>query len=195
MKLIDNNLKSFQVTGRLPQWAIWLIAVALFGLTWLGVGVWARAAAMRDLATHTDHWDDSGILQQETNYTCVPASIVMLLKDAGIDSTTYEAATVAGTDIRGTDGGGIIQAGEHFGFDVIHERMDFDEFMARGLPAIVILKYNGIPHAAYVLPIEEMGAVEVKDPIQGLLHFYKDGADEYFGMERWDVYLFEGITY
>jgi len=190
MRLIDNSLKSFYIRGRLPQWAVWSIAAALFALAWLGVSVWARAAALRDLAQHTDHWNPDGILQQETNYTCVPASIVMLLKDHGVDTTTLEVATISGTDVRGTSGGGIVETGRHFGFNVSHEFLDFDEFLSRGRPAVVVFRYNGIRHAAYVWPILSLGLIEVKDPVQGLLHFQKDGASEYFGRDRWDCYLF-----
>ncbi len=190
MKLIDNSLKSFQVKGKLPQWAVWCIALALFGLAWLSVDVWARAAAMNDLAQYTDRWNPDGTLQQETNYTCVPASIVMLLKDQGVQTTTYEVATIAGTDIRGTSGSGIIKAGEKYGFEVLNKRMDFDEFFAGNLPAIVIFRYSGIRHAAYIKAMPEFGLIEVKDPIQGLLHFYKDGAADYFGGETWNCYLF-----
>ncbi len=191
MKLIDNSLKSFYVKGKLPQWAIWMIGVALFAAAWFGVAVWARASALNALSKHIDNWDDSGILEQETSYTCVPASIVMLLKDHGIDTTTYEIAVISGTDTRGTGGNGIIKTGEHFRFNVTHEHLAFDEFFERGLPAIVIFRYKGIRHAAYVSPMPDVGYIEVKDSIQGLLHFKKEGADDYFGGEKWDVYLFE----
>jgi len=190
MKLIDNNLKSFYVNGRLPQWAIWSFAAVLFCLAWYIVAIWARHAALAELSKYTDTWDDAGILEQETNYTCVPASMVMLLKDQGIDTTTYDAAVATGTDIRGTGGSGIIRAGKQFGFTVEHVHIGFYEFKDRGLPGIVIFRSKGIRHAAYVLPLTDVGYIQVKDPVQGLLHFGKGGADEYFEKSTWDVFLF-----
>jgi len=193
MKLIDNNLKSFYVKGRLPQWAIWLIAALLFCLAWLAVSVLSRQAALTELAKHTDNWDDSGILEQETPYTCVPAAMTMLLEEQGIDTTTYEMAVCTGTDTRGTDGGGVIRGGRQFGFNVEHVKLGFDEFMERGLPGIIIFRYKGIRHAAYILPMNDVGYIQVKDSIQGLLNFEKDGADNYFKSPEWDVYLFEKV--
>jgi len=191
MKLIDNNLRSFYVKGKLPQWAIWLFAAVLFCIAWYLVSVCARAAALAELKKHTDHWDDSGILNQETSYTCVPASMTMLMKDQGIDTTTYDMAVATGTDIRGTDGGGIVRGGREYGFEVEHIKLGFDEFMERDLPGIVIFSYKKIRHAAYILPMRDVGYIQVKDSIQGLLHFEKDGANDYFESEEWDVYLFK----
>lgn len=190
MKLIDNNLRSFYVKGKLPQWASWLIGIALFSLAWFAVSVWARHAALVDLAKYTDNWTPDGILQQETNYSCVPAALVMLLDDEGIDTTTLDVAGFAGTDIRGTSGGGVIKVGDRFGFDVIHQRMTFDKFLSQDLPAIIIFKYNGIRHAAYITRLTDLNLIRVKDSIQGLLIFQKDEADDYFEAENWDLYLF-----
>ncbi|HDS30527.1 MAG TPA: hypothetical protein ENN67_05720 [Firmicutes bacterium] len=190
MKLIDNSLPSFRVPGRLPQWLVWSIAICLFIASWIGVDIWARKTAMDDLAKHTDRWDEFGILQQETSYTCVPASIVMLLKSQGIDTTTYEVAKIAGTDIRGTGSSGIIRAGRHFGFSVNTRRMNFHEFYGAGLPAIIEFRHEGINHAAFVRPVSDVRMIEVTDPIQGLLYFKKKNADEYFGSEKWRCFLF-----
>ncbi len=191
MKLIDNSLKSFRVAGRLPQWMVWGIAVALFFVAWSGVGIWARWSAMRELSAHTDKWSEDGVLEQETSYSCVPVSIVMLLRVAGISSTTFEVAKIAGTDIHGTAAGGIIRAGRHFGFDVERRIIGFDEFIEEGKPAIVEFRYRGIRHAALVTPVPDVGAIDVKDPVQGHLMFWKEGADDYFGSDRWVCFLFE----
>ena len=78
MKLIDNKLKSFQIKGRLPQSAYWIIMPLVFAIGWIGVGMWARSVALRDLKATPDQWTDDGILSEQTDYTCVPASIVML---------------------------------------------------------------------------------------------------------------------
>jgi hypothetical protein len=191
MKLIDNSLKSFQVKGRLPQWAYWLIGVIVFASGWYGVGRWARWVALNDLASNQDHWSADGVLEQDTDYTCVPASIVMLLKDKGIDTTTYDVAVVAGTDIFGTDGSGIIEAARHFGLHARREMMTFDDFMSAGLPGILEFRYKGTKHAAYILPVPQLDMMQMKDPVDGLLYFDKPTAAEHFGSDRWEVYLFE----
>ena len=190
MKLIDNNLRSFQIKGRLPQWAYWVIAAALFGIAWLGVAIWARQAALKDLAGRQDSWTADGILEQTTNYTCVPSAIVMLLKDQGISTTTYEVAVLAGTDIRGTDGHGIIKAGEHFGFLVERKLMTSEEFLRASRPGIVAFRRTGTRHAAYVKPADP-GLIEMKDSVDGLMLFDAQTANEWFGRRRWEVYLFE----
>jgi len=189
--LIDNKLKSFQVRGKLPQWAIWLIAVALFTLAWTGVGIWSRHTALTDLAKHTDSWEEGGVLFQPTDYSCVPASVAMLLRDFGIDITLLESATYCGTDTFGTSGSGIKRTGRRFGFDVTRVKMEFDEFLQDGRPGIILFRKGGTPHAAYIKPLVDEGLIEMKDPVQGLLWFEKLYADEYFGSERWEIYLFD----
>ncbi len=191
MSIVDNNLKSFHVKGNLPQWAVWCIALVLFMAAWSGVSVWARATALRDLQKYEDQWGDDGILEQPTDYTCVPAAIVMLLTEQGFSPTLYEIADISGTDIRGTGGRGIIKTGEYFGFNVTHEHLTFDEFMETGLPAIIIFRYKQIRHAAYISQIKGYDLVRVKDSVQGLLHFERDGANDYFDGETLDCYLFE----
>jgi hypothetical protein len=100
-------------------------------------------------------------------------------------------AKVAGTDIRGTSATGIVKAGEHFGFKVEHRVMGFNEFFNTNLPTIIEFRYNGIKHAAFAQVWPEQNVIEVKDPVQGLLYFNKETADEYFGSEEWQCFLFE----
>ncbi|MFH1676659.1 MAG: cysteine peptidase family C39 domain-containing protein, partial [bacterium] len=176
MSLIDNKLKSFRVAGNIPQWLVWIIAVCLFGIVWTAVGMWARSTALRDLKLTPDRWDENGVLMQETNYTCVPVSIVMLLREYGVETNTYDVALVAGTDIFGTSGAGIIRAGRHFGFDVTDKKMTFMEFTENGESGIIQFRSNKIKHAAFIKPVSGSQMIEVKDPSQGLLFFDKDGA-------------------
>lgn len=191
MSIVDNSLKSFYVKGKYPQWIAWSVAVFLFAGAWMGVGAVARSSAMRDLRLHQDQWTEDGILVQPTDYSCVPAAIVMLLTEQGFKPSLLEIAEITGTDLRGTNPWGISKAGNFYGFDVIHKRMTFEEFMASGSPAIAVFRYKGIRHAAYISQIREYNILRVKDPVQGLLHFEEDGANEYFDGDLWDCYIFE----
>jgi hypothetical protein len=56
---------------------------------------------------------------------------------------------------------------------------------------VVEFRYKGIKHAAFVRPVPEAEVIRIKDPVQGLLLLWKDGAEEYFGSERWVCFLFE----
>ena len=113
------------------------------------------------------------------------------MKDAGIDSTTYDVALVAGTDIFGTDEKGIVRAGKRYGFNVTRKVMSFDDFIQARLPAILEFRYKGTKHAAYIKPGKVRRVMVVKDPVDGLLLFDKSGAEEHFGGDKWEIFLFE----
>ncbi|MCX6645390.1 MAG: cysteine peptidase family C39 domain-containing protein, partial [bacterium] len=166
------------------------IALVLFGCAWIGVGIFARSSAMNDLRDYQDSWTDDGILLQPNDYSCVPAAITMLLTEHGVRATLYEVADVAGTDIFGTEGSGVTKAGNHYGFNVNHENLTFDQFMQTGLPGIIIFKSKGDRHAAYISQDSQLNLLRVKDPVQGLLNFETDGANDYFEGSVWDCYIF-----
>lgn len=191
MKLIDNSLSSFRIKGNLPQWGYWTIALVLFCLAWLAVMQYARWLAIRDLALTGDSWSDDGVLIQTTNYTCVPAALVMLLKDFGINVSTKDIAKEAGTDIFGTSAAGIFRVGKKYGFKVIRQKMDFSRFADTRLPGIILFRSKGIKHAAYLKYNKEFGVLEVKDPVDGLLKLNEQDAIKHFGNQRWEVFLFD----
>jgi ABC-type bacteriocin/lantibiotic exporter with double-glycine peptidase domain len=169
----------------------WLIGIVLFWIAWTGVAIWARQAALEQLKGMKDNWVADGTLQQGTNFTCVPTSIVMLLKDENINTTTYDVAVVSDTDIRGTDGSGIVKAAEYFGFHTKKSKLTFEQFMDSNLPGILIFRRHGTRHAAYILPNVDPNMIQVKDPVDGLLFFSKAEAEDWFGSNEWEVYLFE----
>lgn len=190
MSIVDNSLKSFSVKSTLPQWILWCIAIVLFTSIWITVGAIARSSALRDLKDYRDTWTEDGILIQPTDYACVPAAIVMLLTEQGFSPTLYEIADLSGTDIRGTGSSGIIRAGNYFGFEVSHERVTFEQFMEMGSPGIIIFSSKGARHAAFISAIRDYNILRVKDPVQGLLHFEPDGANDYFEGDLWDCFIF-----
>jgi hypothetical protein len=191
VKIVNNKLKSFQIVGVLPQWAYWLIGGFLFWIAWTGVAIWARQSALNQLKDMRDNWVEDGTLQQSTDFSCVPTSIVMLLKDENINTTVYDVALVSDTDVRGTDGAGIVKAAEYFGFHTKKSRLTFEQFMGSNLPGILIFRRHGDKHAAYILPNVDPNTLEVKDPVDGLLYFTKAEAEDWFGSKEWEVYLFE----
>ncbi|HEX9744690.1 MAG TPA: cysteine peptidase family C39 domain-containing protein [bacterium] len=193
MKLIDNDLKSFSVKGTLPQWAYWVIAAVFFAIAWTGVNMWARAFAMDQLSRLPDNWISEDILIQDTNYSCVPASMVMLLKSRGINTSTYEVARVSGTSFFGTGADGIIRGGRYFGFRVEKKKLGFEDVIAMDDELLVIFRYEGILHAAAVEPHRDFNTVYVRDSVEGLLVYDKEQAEDYFGSDKWTCYTFSPL--
>jgi hypothetical protein len=188
--LVTRRYSSFKIAGKLPQWAYWIIALAVFAVGWFGVGLWARHIAIRDLSASNDVWSPDGVLVEETDYTCVPASIVMLLKDYGYVTTTYKVALTAGTDIFGTSGSGIIKVAHEYGFSVKRTKMGFDEFLAQYSPGIIEFRVKGGKHAAYIMPITGSDQMKMMDPVDGLMFLSKSDAESHFNSTSWDTYLF-----
>jgi predicted double-glycine peptidase len=177
----------------LPAWANLLIFSVAFAGVYYATRTWLRVYAVNQVLIQDDKWSKDGVLMQTTRFTCVPASIVMLLKDQGIDSDTYEIVTLTKTNTEGTDPAEILAVGKHFGFSVITERMDFNRFMKRNLPAVVTFTWQNEFHAVYVRPDKEHNVLDVKDPSMGRLYFKEDQVKDYFGSDEWDCYLFEKI--
>ena len=166
--------------------------IVIFGLVvWGGMRFGQRAMAVYDIWRKPMVWDADGILMQNTKWSCVPCSIVMILDDEGIESTTAEIAWISGTDLTGTASEGIIMAGNYYGFDVIETKMGFDELMDADTPAIVFFPWENYLHAVYVRPDRENNWLEVKNPAMGLYYTNKELVMNHFGSDYWDVFLFE----
>ncbi len=156
--------------------------LALFAVVWFGWGAVSRSIALRNIPS-VDFIGENGLIEQDTSYTCVPAALTMFLRDKGIDTTQYEVAVLAGTDLSGTDDRGIRRAMRHFGFETAIKRMDFDEIYDYGEPLVMEERFSGILHVSYIRPGHNpfLKAVEILDPIDGYLVFTGNGFYEYYG--------------
>ena len=184
--------------GRLKRVAVTPAIVVLILMAVIFAGVFfltrksLRFYAINKVLFQQDQWNKDGVLMQETRFTCVPASLVMLLKDKGITTDTFDITQLAGTNTEGTDCSVIPSIGEHFGFHVREETIGYDAIMAENLPSILTFTWQNMFHAVYAKPDKEHGWLEVKDPSVGLSTIDKKNWKEYFGTDEVDCFLFEG---
>jgi len=176
---------------KIPSWVpiaiILFIFLVIVGITRYGV----RGFAAYNIYARGEERDRENVLLQKTRYSCVPCSLVMLLEDQNIDVSAAEIAWISGTDLYGTNPEGIVAVGNAYGFDVVEAEMNFDELMDANKPAILYFNWSGNLHAVYVKPDRRNNYLIVKNPAMGLTRVYKNGVWEYFGSDRWNVYLFE----
>jgi ABC-type bacteriocin/lantibiotic exporter with double-glycine peptidase domain len=152
---------------------------------------WLRFYAVNTVLLQNENWNDDGVLMQSNRFTCVPASLVMLLKDSGASTTMLQITEMSGTNTEGTNPDDIIGIGSRFGFDVKKQMLDVDGLLNANLPAIVTFTWENSLHAVYVKPDQDEGWLVVKDPSMGLLHVNNQNALEYFGSAKVDAYLFD----
>ena len=188
--VFDKHGRARKILG-LPPFLAFLLAVLVFAGILLLTRYWLRFYAVNTVLLQNENWNDDGVLMQSNRFTCVPASLVMLLKDSGIRTTMLEITEMSGTNTEGTDPDDIIGIGRHFGFDVRKQMLDVDGLMRADLPAIVTFTWENSLHAVYVKPDHRNGWLIVKDPSMGLLHVNNENALEYFGSDKVDAYLFD----
>jgi hypothetical protein len=176
--------KTFQLYGDIPRWKVAIAVVVLFSAGWYGWSVASRAIALRNIP-RIDFVGKGGVIEQDTTYTCVPAAMAMFLRDEGIETTQYEIAVLAGTDLSGTSDRGIKKALEYFGYTMVIKRMDFWEIHKYGKPLILMERHEGVLHVSYIRPYEhpDIKALEVLDPIDGYLIFGSKEFYEYYGKQ------------
>lgn len=176
---------------RIPSWVPLLLVGLFFAVILGGTRLGVRVYVICRIWEQLENWDKDEILIQSTKFSCVPCSIVMLLKDEGIEASAARVAWIAGTDLKGTTPGGIKRVGRYYGFEVRETEMGFDELMEANLPAIVEFRHEGILHAVYVRPDPENGRLIVKNPSVGLVYTQRSDVGRHFGSDWWDVFLFE----
>jgi hypothetical protein len=187
--IISKNGQVRKVFGLPPVLGCLLVIIVFAGVFALTRG-YLRILAVDQVLLQGENWNKDGVLMQGNKYTCVPASVVMLLKDEKVTTDTLEITELGGTNTEGTECGDIPKIGEHFGFNVRQERLGFDKFMETGLPAIISFKWQGTLHAVYAKPDRQNGWIVVKDPSVGLSTIDKKNMKEYFGTDEVDCYLF-----
>jgi hypothetical protein len=180
-RLVVSKSGHFTKVFGLPPIIGWLLAIAVFAAIFFLTRAWLRMYAVDQTLLQADRWNKDGVLMQGTKYTCVPASLVMLLKEQGISTDTYEMTERSGTNTEGTECGNIPKIGEHYGFKVTQKKLNYDNFMSTNLPAIVTFTWHDMFHAAYARVDKEKGYIVVKDPSVGLSTLDKKNWRKYFG--------------
>jgi len=191
MSPIKRRYTSSAGEKKIPSWVpvavILVIVLVIVGITRYGV----RGFAAYNIYISGEERDGDSVLLQKTRYSCVPCSLAMLLEDNNIDTSPAEIAWMSGTDLYGTNPEGIVAVGNAYGFDVEETEMNFDELMDADKPAILYFTWSGSLHAVYVKPDRRNDYLIVKNPAMGLTRVYKNGVWDYFGSDRWTVFLFE----
>lgn len=121
---------------------------------------------------------------QETDYSCAPACLRMVLAAAGIEKSEEELRAVTNCDSEGTWPHEIVKAAKSFGFEESRKyNLDFSELMAALAEGAYIIAYiktrlgalgYSQKHAVVVSEIKS-GKVFVLDPARGEIEI--PGAD------------------
>ena len=185
------RFRTFHLYEDIPRWKVALAAVSLFLLGWYGWESISRYLALQYIP-ETDFPDKNGIISQDTTFTCVPAAMAMFFLDEEIETTQYEIARLAGTNMSGTSDRGIRKAAKYFGYKVAIRDLSYGEIMRYARPLIIKERHEGTLHVTYVRPKTALGAMELLDPIDGYLVVRERGFYEYFGKpgSRKKCYLF-----
>jgi predicted double-glycine peptidase len=180
--MIDNQkkYKTFVVYGIRGQWKVWLIALVLLFAGFWTTDLYFHYMAMKDLKLTPEVIDKDGVIIQQTNYACAPASLAMLMKDQGIKVSVYEMAKAAYTGIFGTWSRSIPIAGRKYGFKVEVRYMDFEQIIDTNLPMIIEEKEYKQVHVVYAVPDLASRVLHVKDPSEGFSLLDKNTFYEYF---------------
>ena len=191
--LIDNQLQTFVIKGRLPQWVAWPL-VLLFGLgVVLGVEQYLHYYTLTEVVPETTIVDNFGVVRQSTDFTCVPAAMTTLLIHQGDQVGQRDVTSRLGTTVFGTYPWRIAPAGRHFGYQVQKDRMTFQEILAAEDPMLIYNKFEEGLHVSYIPPgrlskrltetILEGRPGEllpVMDPTDGLILLDESGFAQYF---------------
>jgi ABC-type bacteriocin/lantibiotic exporter with double-glycine peptidase domain len=114
------------------------------------------------------------LYSQDTDYSCAPACLRMVLSAAGVEKSETELREVCNCDIEGTLPSDLVKAAKSFGFgESKRGSVDFDQLkssLAEGLYPIVYLKIRvGVylqTHAVVVIEILP-NELKVLDPARG----------------------------
>ena len=140
------------------------------GLYFVRCGLWMVRPAVSDL--NTARYED-GICRQSTDYTCVAASLVTLLRTYGIPATETEMARLSYTEVNNgaTDSRGVYALQRKLAslpIEVRYERgMTYDRLLELGRPCVAPIKWGYFTsHMVPVLEVNEQ-TVKLGDPLTG----------------------------
>lgn len=150
---------------------LWLTAAA--GLYFLKAGWWMLWSGLpASLATAPTKFDPHGVCLQRTDYTCVAASIVTMLRARGIEADEVEMAALAHVQVGGgaTDSRAL-WALEHklrgTTLRASYQRLDYAGLVVASKPCLVQLDWGYF--MSHMVPVMEANEriVVVGDPLTG----------------------------
>lgn len=193
VRLVDNQLTTFRIESRHPQWRLWLLLTTWLLLVMAGVERYLHWYTLNAIIPAYTEVDAHGIVHQSTDFTCVPAALTTLLRQQGIKAEQREVTQRLGTTVFGTWPEMIPRAGRHYGFQVTRERLDFAALCAAEDPLLLHNRYAEGLHVNYIPPgrlTPQFAAVlfpghpgpflPVMDPVDGLVLLDQQGFAEYF---------------
>ncbi len=152
--------------------------LAICGLYFLQYGKWMVLPPVPDLGTTQLAGD---VCMQSTNYTCVAASLVTLLRAHGVDATETEMARLSHTEPgHGTTDSRAIAALQrklaHRDVAIHYEGMDYTRLCQVEMPCVVTVDWGYFTsHMVPVLSADQTSVV-VGDPLIGRQQY---GPDEF----------------
>ncbi len=177
-----SKFTTFHLYEKVPRWKVALAAVALFLLAWFAWEGISRHIALNYIP-EVDVIDADGVIPQASTFSCAPSALAMFFRDAGIETSQYEIAKIAGTNMSGTTDRGMRKAVEHFGYESRIEYMDYHEIMKYGKPLIIKERFRDTVHVTYIRPFKkfDVRAIEILDPTDGYYAVEDLGFYEFFG--------------
>lgn len=147
--------------------SVWLVLMCT--IYFVRNGLWMVCPPVPDLGTVNLQ---NGVCLQSTNYTCVAASLVTLLRAYGVPATETEMARLSRTEINyGTTDTRAVHALEEKlarrDVEIRYETMDYDRLRQADKPCLVSTKFSYfISHMVPVLEADE-NRVVLGDPLTG----------------------------
>lgn len=173
---------TFRLYENVPRWKVAIAAIVLFAVAWFAWESISRVIALSYIPK-IDVVDSDGVIPQASTFSCAPAALAMFFKDEGIETSQWEIAKIAGTNMSGTTDRGIRKAVVHFGYKATIKRMDYQDIRKYGKPLIIKDRFKETVHITYVKPINNvmLRAVEILDPIDGYFRVREQGFYDFFG--------------
>jgi ABC-type bacteriocin/lantibiotic exporter with double-glycine peptidase domain len=133
------------------------------------------------------------LFRQETDYSCAPACLRMVLAAFGVEKTEEELRHLTGCLFDGTEPFGLVRAAQDLGFRNTRKyNLDFDELklvLEQGYYPIVEIRTRISPdtpylrHAVLVVRVAE-GAVSLLDPARGEIEVPEDVFQQEWSLTR-----------
>ncbi|MCG3150996.1 MAG: hypothetical protein GEEBNDBF_00262 [bacterium] len=193
VKLVDNQLTTFRIESRHPQWRLWGMILVWLLLVMFGVERYLHWYTLTQVIPEYTEVDEFGVVHQSTDFTCVPAAFTTLLRQQGVEAEQRSVTAALGTTVFGTYPWMIPRVGRQFGYQVTQEKLDFAALCATEDPLLLHNHFTEGFHVSYVPPGRlspdlarrlfggKSGPfLPVMDPVDGLVLMDEAGFVDYF---------------